>query len=236
MLVCIEGIDGSGKGTVTNLVTEKLKNEFAKTVATMSFPQYTKNTFGELAGKYLNGEFGKAHPYLVGTLFSLDRYESKYRLDGLVGGTYFDPKYDFVLLDRYTPSNVAYCAAKGTSFEEAQTFAEHFLWLEHGLLDLPLPAKIIYLDIDTKLAIENVAKKNARVYTDKTHDIHEADFNYLDRVNRFYRNDLSNLYADCLGLDRSRYITVKCSDENGLRSFDCIVSDILKSLELTTNG
>jgi len=234
MLICIEGIDGSGKGTITGLLKDELQKK-GVTVATMSFPQYTETTYGKLIGRYLNGEFGKStHPYLHGTLYSVDRFESKAKLAALLED---NQPAKVVILDRYVPSNLCYSSMKAKSPEEAQEVAEHFLKLDHLIFGMPLPDKIIYLDIDTKLAMENVAKKNARVYTDKTHDIHEADFKFLDNVNNFYRNRLLSLYTcGIVDFETKDFVHVSCCDTNGLRLFDCIVSDILNALEFATNG
>jgi len=81
MFVVIEGIDGSGKGSVTKVLQSSLQ-EVGLTVETISFPRYTDTLYGKLVGRYLNGDFGKnTHPYLHSTLFSIDRYESKSYLE-----------------------------------------------------------------------------------------------------------------------------------------------------------
>lgn len=222
MLICIEGIDGSGKGTVTAKLLEKINSAEEDLVCgKFSFPNYTGTAYGEIVGKYLNGDFGpKAHPYISGTLFSLDRAQSKPILEAMLSAC------DCLILDRYTPSNVAYCAAGCKSAEEGLTVADHFLSFEHNFLELPLPDKIFYLDMDTKIAVENIAKKKARDYTSLTHDIHEADFTYLDSVNNFYKHTLPSLYAK---LDVP-VINIACVEAGELRSFDCIVTDIVNQI------
>ena len=57
MLIAIEGIDGSGKGTQTAQLAKRAE-ESGLSVSVFSFPGYAKNVFGEAIGRYLNGEFG----------------------------------------------------------------------------------------------------------------------------------------------------------------------------------
>ena len=223
MLICIEGIDGSGKGTVTKKLLETLTQDKEDSVScTMfSFPNYTGTPYGKIVSRYLNGEFGEStHPYLHNTLYSIDRFQTKPLLESLLTDN------DCVILDRYVPSNVCYSAIKAKSVEERLEVAMHFLTFEHESLGLPLPDKIFYLDMPTKFAYENIAKKKAREYTNLTHDIHEADFNYLDSVNSFYRYVLPTLYAE---LDVP-VIAIPCVESDCLRPFECIVSDIVNAI------
>ncbi|MBU4099713.1 thymidylate kinase, partial [Patescibacteria group bacterium] len=76
--IVMDGIDGSGKATQTRLLLDRFEKEGYKT-ATIDFPQYYKNFFGKMTGRYLSGEFGKADevsPYLASVLYALDRWES----------------------------------------------------------------------------------------------------------------------------------------------------------------
>ena len=77
-LIVIDGTDGSGKHTQTELLTKNLRARGRK-VATLDFPQYYNNFFGALLKKYLSGDFGnpvEINPYLTSVLFAADRFES----------------------------------------------------------------------------------------------------------------------------------------------------------------
>ena len=72
MLIAIEGIDGSGKGTQARRLVDQLASEDV-TTALLSFPRYDDTRFGSLIGDYLNGRYGnleQVHPMLASLLFA----------------------------------------------------------------------------------------------------------------------------------------------------------------------
>src|SRR5580704_15426600 len=107
-LIAIEGIDGSGKGTQSRILVERLRQSGRK-VELISFPRYEETFFGRLIGSFLNGQFGtldQVHPVLVSLLFAGDRFESRPKLEKALATC------DVVVLDRYVASNVAHQGAK----------------------------------------------------------------------------------------------------------------------------
>lgn len=171
-LLVIDGTDGSGKHTQTVALIKRLKKSGRK-VATLDFPQYYKNFFGALTGKYLAGDFGdptKISPYLASVLFAADRFESSGKIRGWLKKGYI------VVLDRYVSANQIH---QGAKIHDAKTRREFLSWLdkmEFGVFELPRPDAIIYLHVDHKTAHALVAKKAARAYTrGKTHDGHEGN-------------------------------------------------------------
>lgn len=62
-LVIIEGTDGSGKQTQSQLLNERLCNEGIK-VKKISFPDYDSPS-SSLVKMYLNGDLGKMHKVLM---------------------------------------------------------------------------------------------------------------------------------------------------------------------------
>jgi len=181
MLLNIEGIDGAGKGTLTRGLVE-LATKAGMRVATLSFPRYEETRFAKLSGKYLDGEFGSIDDVPIkfaALLFAGDRHESRDELLRLLA------ENDLLILDRYVSSNIAYAAAKCDG--EART--EIIDWIrqvEYEIFELPKPDLTCLVSTDTALAQDLVGRKSARSYTDESHDIHEADRNYLDRVSDVY--------------------------------------------------
>lgn len=217
MFVVIEGIDGSGKGTITKELAERLR-QGGRTVATISFPRYDKTLNGKLIGRYLNGEFGSdTHPYLHGTLYTLDRYESKQHLQDLIAN------HDFVLSDRYIPSNLCYSAAKARK-EERDEIVQHFVSLEYGSLKMPIPDVIFFLDVPVNFAIKNIAKKAARVYTDSAADLNESDLQLLEEARAFYANKLMEHHPKTL------FKPVECVVNETLKTIDEIVEQLTVNL------
>lgn len=213
MLIVIEGIDGSGKGTITKGLTASLLAAGLK-VDQLSFPRYETNSYGKLVGRYLNGDFGSdTHPYLHGTLYSLDRFESKPYLEASIQFN------DVVVLDRYVASNLCYSAMK-TEGEERDEIVKHFVQLEYVTMKMPVPDIIFFLDVPVKYALQNIALKETRKYTDKDADIHEADVDFLQKVRTFYMSELMKYHPP------TRYESVECVRSGHLLSIEVIVEKV----------
>ena len=58
LLVVIEGIDGSGKGTQSARLRDRLTTRGLRT-GLLSFPRYDATFFGQRIGDFLNGRFGQ---------------------------------------------------------------------------------------------------------------------------------------------------------------------------------
>ena len=74
-LIVIDGTDGSGKGTQTELLVERLKNE-GHAVFMLDFPQYGERS-AAMVEDYLNGKFGTADevgPYKASIFYACDRF------------------------------------------------------------------------------------------------------------------------------------------------------------------
>jgi len=219
MLIVIEGIDGSGKGTVSRSLVEGLTDASYK-VMSMSFPRYEETLNGKLIGRYLNGEFGETtHPYLHGTLYSLDRFESKDYLEGAM------LTHDAVICDRYVPSNLCYSSMKAPK-EDCDEIVKHFVDLEYGHFEMPVPDIIFFLDVPVKFAVQNIAKKAARGYTDKSADIHEADEDYLSKVRGFYRNRLMDHHPE------TQFQPISCTRNGHLLPID-VIAEKVQSMTIT---
>lgn len=218
MFVVIEGIDGSGKGTVTGLLNERLK-QAGRSSTKFSFPGYDKTSCGKLVGRYLNGEFGTGiHPYLWGSLYALDRFELKPALERELA------QNDFVLADRYVTSNLCY-AAMQSSPDERDAVVNHFVTLEYGILRMPIPDVIIFLDMPVNFAVQNIAKKETRTYTGRAADINEADVNLLARTREFYAKELMARHPL-----QSRFIPVECTANNQLVAIAEVVEQVFGTI------
>ena len=104
-LIIIEGTDGSGKQTQTELLCKKLKEiKGENNVKKISFPNYESRA-SEPVKMYLAGEFGKTaesvNAYAASVLYSVDRFASF--------KTEWEEFYNnggIVISDRYTISNM----------------------------------------------------------------------------------------------------------------------------------
>ncbi len=206
MLIDLEGIDGSGKGTQA----QRLCDRFAQSgvsAALVSFPRYEATLFGRAVGEFLNGRFGsldQVHPFLVSLLFAGDRFESKqYLLDAIA-------LHDVVVLDRYVPSNVAHQASKLDGVLRTE-LAGRILDVEFNIFGLPRPDLVLLLDLPVSVAQQLIAKKSARKYTDRKADIQEADANYLGRVRNVYHE---------LAAAEPNWQMIPCCEGERLRTVD----------------
>jgi len=180
-LIVIEGIDGSGKGTQAQQLTERL-TATGRRVRLLSFPRYRDTLFGHAIGDFLNGRFGQlneVHPFLASVLYAADRFESKSMLNDAL------QQSDIVVCDRYVPSNLAHQGAKldGAERDELLRTIER---IEFDVFALPPPSLVVLLDVPVEIAQRNIAAKKPRNYTDKAADLQEADAEYLQRVRDVY--------------------------------------------------
>jgi thymidylate kinase/thymidylate synthase ThyX len=188
IFIVIEGTDGSGKGTQFKRVVERLQAA-GHDVATFDFPQYDQPS-AYFVKKYLNGAYGTSDevgPYTASLFFSLDRYEAAPAIRKALD------EGKVVIANRFTGSNMAH---QGTKFDHAEQRRGYFIWLdnlEFQMLGIPRPDLNIVLRVPAEIAQQLVDKKEARSYTDKKRDIHEADLSHLQRSVEVY-DDLCQLF------------------------------------------
>lgn len=212
LLVNIEGIDGSGKGTQAARLLAHLQNLGYQT-RLVSFPRYQETSFGRKVADFLNGRFGKldeVNPFLAALLYAGDRLESKAWLTQAIESS------DVVIFDRYVPSNMAHQASKLAGAERAELIAwiEHVEFAVHGL---PRPDLCVLLDIPPEVAQELIARKPRRDYTEQAADLQEADPGHLRQTRE--------VYLELAGTG-TPWRCVPCVQEDALRTPDQIASEI----------
>jgi len=214
MIIAIEGIDGVGKGTQSKLLYDCLINEGHK-ASLISFPDYS-GFFGQMVGEYLNGKFGTIdviHPKLAAILYALDRWQKFKERDNLLSD-------DYLILDRYVPSNLAHHAAKLKGGERTDLI-NWISELEYDILGLPRPDLVIVLDADTKLAESQVLKKKSRKYTSLAKDLHESDPVYLEEVRKVFLHLCSA---------NESYTRIECDAEGKMKSIEEISQEIRRAV------
>lgn len=188
LFLVIEGTDGSGKGTQFNLLAERLKKS-GYDVATFDFPQYDSPS-SYFVKEYLNGQYGSAEqvgPYTGSLFYALDRYAAAPHIRKAIA------EGKIVLANRYTGSNMAH---QGTKFDNDEERRGYFIWLdnlEFMMLKIPRPDKSFVLRVPAETTQQLVDKKDARSYTDKKRDIHEADLVHLQKSVEVY-DDLCRIF------------------------------------------
>ena len=173
-LIVFEGTDGSGKATQSRLLYERLLLRNGVDCRKLDFPRYGEKS-AALVELYLGGAFG-SHPddvnaYAASTFFSVDRYAS-YKQDW---GGYYEAG-GLLIADRYTTSNAVHQASKLPDGER-EKFLNWLFDFEYGLLGLPEPSMVFYLDVPTDVTERLMRDREKATHT--TADIHEADDAYL---------------------------------------------------------
>jgi len=214
-LIVFEGIDGSGKSTQFSLACKAVEQR-GRDFTRLVFPRY-ENQSSALIRMYLGGEFGTdpeaVNPYAASTFYAVDRYASyvqdwrqTYENDGLI------------LTDRYATSNAVHQASK----LEGQARQDYFKWLqdfEFGLLQLPAPDLVLFLDVPVEVA---AAQRRAREQASGTSgDIHESAEAYLRKCAA-----CAHEAADFYGWRR-----IACVRDGAMRSVEDIHAEVMKILE-----
>lgn len=199
ILISIDGLDGSGKGTQSELLAERLRAE-GKRVQVVSFPMYGNESCFAVE-KYLGGGLGgkpsDTNAYAASTFFAVDRYIS-YRT---TWGKVVD-ECDYVIFNRYVSANAVHQLSK-LPREQWEDFLS-WLWdYEFGKLGLPKPSATLYLLLPPEVSMGLVDKRGAKK------DIHEQDGEYMRRcyeAGRYAAERLGFTVVDCCagGALRSR--------------------------------
>jgi dTMP kinase len=215
--IVIEGIDGAGKGTQSDLLTRAF-DERGLPIAKFGFPRY-ESSFGRLIARFLNGEFGPlaaVNAHFSALLYAGDRFEAKPDLEAALdsGRT--------VVTDRYIASNLAHQAAR----VPAESRAEFISWLrqlEYGTYGLPVEDLVIYLRVPADEGHRLVGLKSARSYTAKSRDLQESDVPHLKEAALVY-DELAQA---------SNWVTIECFDARSekLRSPEEIHRDVLEAVD-----
>lgn len=213
-LIVIDGLDGSGKSTQFEIVSDKLE-KMGYTVKAITFPDYSEPS-SALVKMYLSGEFsetaGGVNAYAASSFYAVDRYASYKR--------FWESNYqngDIILASRYTTSNAIHQMSKLDNRE----WDNYLNWLEeyeYTKLGLPKPNKVIFLD----MAIEVSQKLLLQRYEgDKSkRDIHETDIEYLKSCRK------SAIFA-ANALD---WEIIKCDDGQAPKTIDEITKKIMNTI------
>lgn len=190
-LVAIEGSDGAGKATQTDMLAKYLQRHGIK-VGRVSFPRYNETSGGTLLFEFLKSasasqyDFVNANPKLASRIYAQDRFESLGYLQELIA------QNDVVIFDRYVESNLLHQGGKLKSDTEILNFANWLYNLEYNELGLPKPDVTIYLDIPPEVSYARALKRAAE--KGESLDAVESNKEYVANGTKAGR-----LYADFFG-------------------------------------
>ncbi len=158
LLIAIEGIDQAGKRTQASLLAKRVRN-LGLPVSVWSFPDYT-TPLGRQLKAYLAGKI-QLDLHSVHLLYAANKWELAHKLANRVG------RGGVVIVNRYSPSNLAYGVAHGLSRA----------WLSSLEEGLPKPDVVVVLNVSPRTSFKRKMRKR---------DLHEGNLTYLRSVRRAY--------------------------------------------------
>lgn len=214
-IIVIEGLDGSGKATQTDLLYKKLLEQ-GKNVKKLTFPCYESES-SALVRMYLGGELGSnpdsVNPYQASAFYAVDRVASflkDWKAD-YENGTIF-------LCDRYSTSNAIYQLSKLNESE----YEDFLNWLndfEHNKLGIPRADYVVYLDMPTEVSQKLMSKRYKGDEGKK--DIHEKNEDFLKKCRM-----ASSYCAKALNWD-----VVLCAENGEPKTIEEIANEVYSKVE-----
>ncbi len=208
-LFVIDGLDGCGKATQTELLYNELLSQ-GYDVRSVAFPDYDSLSSGPVR-MYLAGELSEnaddVNAFAASSFFSVDRY-CRYMRD-------FKEFYDrggILICDRYTTANAIHQCTKLPP-EEHDLFVDWLFDFEYNKLGIPKPDEVIFLSLPVKLSSELMDQRYA---VQGGRDIHEKDDAHQHSAHRIAKQMAQRL---C-------WREVKCDVEGAMRSREDIAKEI----------
>ena len=154
-LIVIEGIDGSGKGTQSKLLSNRLIAENYD-LFNLTFPQY-HDPSSYFVRQYLSGMYGKnakdVSAKQASLCYAMDRFNA-FKGDERTKAALASPN-TIMLANRYTTSNILYQATKATSKNEIYELIDWICEIEYDILEIPKPDIVImpYVEIEKNISM-----------------------------------------------------------------------------------
>ena len=217
-LIIFEGLDGSGKGTQTDLLCQALRAKGEEPMQ-ITFPDYESDS-SALVKMYLSGQFGQkpddVNAYASSTFYAVDRFASYKTRWGD-----FYRRGGQIVSDRYTTSNAVHQCSKLPPMHW-DGFLEWLFDFEYKKMGIPAPDAVVYLSVEVEVSQRLIAER----YHGDTNkmDIQEKDIEYLARSRA-----AAEYCARKLGWER----IVCTKEENGqrvMRSADEIHAEVMDRL------
>lgn len=222
-LFVIDGTDGSGKQTQSNLLKERLKKDGID-FKSVSFPNYDSPS-STLVKMYLEGDFGEnqkdVSPYIASTFYAADRYAT-YKKD-------FEEYYNnggIIIADRYTTSNMIHQAGIIKDKQEREKFLK-WLWdFEFNLYGLPIPTEVIFLNMPPDYTEKLIQDRENKITHEKEKDIIEKN-----------KQNTIDAYNNALELVKKyNWYEIKCVKDDKIRTIEDINDEIYELVKKKINS
>lgn len=204
--IVIDGLDGCGKATQTEMLRQTLE-KMGKKVVKIEFPKYDSDSSAPVR-MYLDGKLGNdpkiINPYMCASFFAVDRF-IQYVTDWK---KYFDEDDNTVVLaDRYTSANILYQSSKLPSRADRYEYIKWCYNFECKLGGLPKEDVTILLTVKPEVSQKLLSERYKQ--QDDKRDINEKDIEYLnncyDTVNEILDIIKHNNIANWVNIDCTEY-------------------------------
>jgi dTMP kinase len=210
-LLVIDGADGAGKATQTEMLRKylrknKIKNKY------ISFPRYKTSFHGDVSARFLKGEFGgnrDVSPYLASLSFALDRLTAR---DDIVEWL---EEGNLVVSDRYTSAN-AHQASKMPK-KQQKDFIKWLYDMEYKEHKLPKEDIVLFLHVPAEVSQKLLNNKSRKDNKDEA----EKDFKHQQESIAMYKH-FAKKYK--------HWVVVECVEDGKLLSKTKIHNKILEVL------
>lgn len=206
--IVIDGLDGCGKATQTELLREALE-KMGKKVVKIDFPKYDSESSAPVR-MYLGGELGDnpelLNPYMCGTFYAVDRF-IQYVTDWK---KYFDEDDNTIIIaDRYLSANIIHQGGKIKSRVDRMQYAKWCYDLECNKAGLPVEDITILLTIEPEISQKLLSERYNGDESKK--DIHEGNIEYLENCYNRLHETVDDINHQPLGI-KSTWVEIHCDD------------------------
>jgi len=162
LFIVIEGTDGAGIGTQTEILREKLMAR--NHILFLRYPDYN-SPVGKAIHDFLHERI-KLSREIIFLIYAIDQLKDKERINKTL------EKNKVVLADRYFTTNLAYQCTLGFDLDKALKFAEMF--------EMPKPDLAIFLKVSPEIGIKRKIKEKGKG------DIYERDMEFQRKIGKKY--------------------------------------------------
>lgn len=204
-LLVIDGIDGSGKTTQVDLLTQYFQSQNI-VFEVISFPRYGDNLYADLVQKYLQGEFGKigsVDSHFIALAYAGDRFLAKTKIEKWLS------EGKLVICNRYVSASKAHLGAN-IDIEERKEFINWIDKLEYQTNGMPKEDLAILLAVEPRIGQKNAIEENLR-------DIHEQSATHLSSAAQIYLS---------LAKGETNWVVVNCMENDKMSSREKIQQQI----------
>lgn len=214
-IIVIEGADGSGKATQSELLVRYLKQQHIK-VKEIEFPRYYTSFHGDIVARFHRGEFGSidtVSPYLISLAYALDRLSMRDEINDWLKKGYT------IIANRYVTSSIAHQAAK-LKETEREKFANWLDELEYRVHKMPREDLVIYLHMPWQIG-QKLSQQKQKAYLKGQKDIAEISNKHMQETEKMYLWLLKH---------KKNWVKIECVESDKIKGKEEIQKEITSFL------